>query len=517
MVLDCSSIFIYIGDEMKYANKILNYALDYYRECLSDRRQMAVEELAVYGVEEDSIDEWNIGYASEDGGLIPYMIEKMQPYFTPILDVVESNYYVKVMLLNDLCTLGLIEKFNIIGAVTEHSEYSLPITTFKNCYMVPISNADGEIVGFSGLYVEKNHRSDIPVIKYSRGHLDFSWSENLFGLNKLYETIENGEEIKVVDSWLDVIKCWQNGERNIVGLLGTELTERQMKHLRRCRNNILLAFSDVFEKGNQVSNRLLENDLCQKTVFFEEAIETITSSPGITLIAGGPENGKTALLLQLAYRIAEEDGISTFLYSLEMSEEQIRKRYNVMRLDSDGLVIDDSDLDFEILEKRLSSANELKVVFVDYIELVFDDDAYDRFVELANKYDVHFVVISQLDRGVYRYADRKPRLKNIERLPLVNEANVIMTVWRNNANINKGFCTEEDIIYESEINVVKNNLNESFRGRYALTWNPERLVFEDSYREELIARAMEVFSKFKETHPPKEITEDDLKDWDSYE
>lgn len=42
-------------------------------------------------------------------------------------------------------------------------------------------------------------------------------------------------------------------------------------------------------------------------------------------------------------------------------------------------------------------------------------------------------------------------------------------------------------------------------------------LIEESYPEELIARAKEVFAKFIEICPSKEITEEDLEDWDAYE
>ena len=35
---------------MKYANLILNYAIEYFRSCLNNRKDLAIEELATIGI-----------------------------------------------------------------------------------------------------------------------------------------------------------------------------------------------------------------------------------------------------------------------------------------------------------------------------------------------------------------------------------------------------------------------------------------------------------------------------------
>ena len=59
--------------------------------------------------------------------------------------------------------------------------------------------------------------------------------------------------------------------------------------------------------------------------------------------------------------------------------------------------------------------------------------------------------------------------------------------------------------------------NDCYEDMDGTEFSDERHSFEEAYHEELIARAKAVFAEFRKTHPPKEITEEDLKDWDSYD
>lgn len=91
----------------------------------------------------------------------------------------------------------------------------------KDRVLIPIKNANGEVVGFGGRSLQAN-----PMVKYlnTRATDYFKKREILFNFDKCKRDTEAQEEIVIVEGYFDVVSAYELGLRNTVGLMGVELT-----------------------------------------------------------------------------------------------------------------------------------------------------------------------------------------------------------------------------------------------------------------------------------------------------
>jgi len=85
---------------------------------------------------------------------------------------------------------------------------------------IPIHNAEGELVAYCGRAVDDTE----PPYKLPEG---FAKSEVLFNLHRCRDAASLKPGIIVVEGCFDCMMVWQNGFKNAVAILGTELSESQ--------------------------------------------------------------------------------------------------------------------------------------------------------------------------------------------------------------------------------------------------------------------------------------------------
>lgn len=138
------------------------------------------------------------------------------------------------------------------GLVVRRDDGSL-VDRFRNRVMFPIRDRQGRILGFGGRSI-----GDVqPKYLNSPQTLLFDKSSVLYGLDLAEESIRAQRSAIVVEGYLDAITAHQFGYSNTVASLGTALTERQGKLLRRLADRILLAL-DADAAGRQATLRGLE-------------------------------------------------------------------------------------------------------------------------------------------------------------------------------------------------------------------------------------------------------------------
>ena len=110
------------------------------------------------------------------------------------------------------------------------------IDRYRNRLMFPICDARGKVIAFGGRVLDDSK----PKYINSPENIVYSKGRHLFGLNvaKKYST----KKIIIVEGYMDVISLHQRGIANVVGALGTALTEQQGWLLRKTTEQVVLGF-----------------------------------------------------------------------------------------------------------------------------------------------------------------------------------------------------------------------------------------------------------------------------------
>lgn len=124
---------------------------------------------------------------------------------------------------------------------------------FRNRLIFPIRDQQGHVLGFGGRTLGDGH----PKYLNSPQTLLFDKGRVLYAIDLAEESIRQQRTVIVVEGYLDAITAHQFGYTNTVASLGTALTERQARQLRKLADQILLAL-DADTAGRQATLRGLE-------------------------------------------------------------------------------------------------------------------------------------------------------------------------------------------------------------------------------------------------------------------
>ncbi|WP_283272979.1 toprim domain-containing protein [Spiroplasma sp. SV19] len=122
------------------------------------------------------------------------------------------------------------------------------ISVFKNRIMIPIKNANHQVVGFSGR--DMTNESSIKYLNTAETPV-FTKSNILFNLNKI---TKEHKEITLVEGYMDVISLFQK-QIPAIALMGTNLSKTQIEILTR-RFNKINVFLDNDDPGKVASQKI---------------------------------------------------------------------------------------------------------------------------------------------------------------------------------------------------------------------------------------------------------------------
>ena len=255
-------------------------------------------------------------------------------------------------------------------------------------------------------------------------------------------------------------------------------TEKKIFDLLQNRNS-----SDFVPIKQIVINALEKIEQASKTIgnvtgiatgFVDLDYRTSGLQPSdLVLVAARPSMGKTAFVLNIAQYVAFHSSLSTAIFSLEMSKEQLVNRLfslesrvdaQLLRsgslTDSDwekliegagtigrsNLIIDDtpgisiSELRSKCRKYKLE--HDLKLIIIDYLQLMSGSGRSDSRQQeisdisrslkgLARELNVPVVALSQLSRQVEQRPDHRPMLSDLrESGAIEQDADVVMFIYR---------------------------------------------------------------------------------------
>lgn len=139
---------------------------------------------------------------------------------------------------------GFGEKEILESGLVNKNANGTYIDRYRERLMFPICDARGKVIAFGGRILDDSKIKDpkFPQPKYinSPENVVYSKGRLLFGLNVAKK--ESAKKLLIVEGYMDVISLHQRGITNVVGALGTALTEQQGWLLRKSTEQVILGF-----------------------------------------------------------------------------------------------------------------------------------------------------------------------------------------------------------------------------------------------------------------------------------
>lgn len=130
--------------------------------------------------------------------------------------------------VNDLVDIGLCGKKD-----------NFVYDTFRNRIIFPLYNLTGQVVGFSGRIYNGEDES-----KYinSKESVIFKKGTLLYNYHRAISYARDKRQIIVVEGFMDVIRLYTIGIKNVVATMGTAITKEHAELIKKLSKNVILCF-----------------------------------------------------------------------------------------------------------------------------------------------------------------------------------------------------------------------------------------------------------------------------------
>lgn len=184
----------------------------------------ALEYLKKRGVDDKTIEEFNLGYAPNSWESLTKFLRK-RGFSNP-----------------EMIDAGLI-------VASQRGGYD----RFRSRIIFPLVNIKGEVAGFSGRILGEGEPKylNTPITSV------FDKSSFLFGLNLAKGEIRHKNQVILVEGMMDMVMSYQTGTKNVVATQGTALTLNQIELIKKYTDTVLLCF-DKDLAGDNAERRGIE-------------------------------------------------------------------------------------------------------------------------------------------------------------------------------------------------------------------------------------------------------------------
>ena len=181
---------------------------------------------------------------------------------------------------------------------------------FANRVMFPIANNRGEILAFGG----RSLGEEQPKYLNSPETAFFRKGENLFGIDTAGHAIREKSFAFLVEGYMDVLAMHQSGLVNCVAPLGTALTDRQARLLKRFASKAVLVF-DGDEAGEKATARAIE--IFERQDFIVQVVALPKGKDPADFLRVGENQSAPAARFGESLRRAVADPQDSFPYLVE--------------------------------------------------------------------------------------------------------------------------------------------------------------------------------------------------------
>lgn len=303
--------------------------------------QGALEYLKKRQIDDECIKEFGIGYSLKDGHTLTDLLLK-------------KNYDKNVLIRS--------------GLVVENS-YGLS-DIYIDRVMFPLSDLEGRVVGFSGrLY---NDEKQFKYINSKESEI-FKKGELLYNYHRAKEEARKKKQIILMEGFMDVIRAYTIGIKNVVATMGTAVTKEQASHLKRLSNDIIICFDgdQAGAKGTaSCIEELLKLGVTPKVVRLENDLDPdeYIRKYGAEAFQKKLNNPMSTMDFKLAYYKKNKDlsdSADLTHYVKEVIQELSKISDDIMREVTLKKVHDESGLDISFLKDqldKLQTQEEKKII-----------------------------------------------------------------------------------------------------------------------------------------------------------
>jgi len=235
----------------------------------------------------------------------------------------------------------------------------------------------------------------------------------------------------------------------------------------------------------------------------------------LLILAARPGQGKTAMVANIAQFVAASENNPVGIFSLEMSQEEMVDRLLIGQADVDAwrlktgklsetdfaklseamgvladapIFIDDtpgiSVSEIRTRARRLQLEHQIKLLIVDYLQLVDPGRHYDNRVQevsivsqslknLARELKIPVLAVSQLSRAVEHRGEKKPQLADLrESGAIEQDADVVMFLYRIEESVGNVIPTK--LLIAKHRNGPTGEIDLLFRGDRIKFYNVEK-------------------------------------------
>ena len=389
------------------------------------------------GLSDNDIKEFNLGLSLNDNNLAKFLEKKK-------------------MSLEQALSLGLVNQKNL--------EYA---DVFKNRILFPIHDLEGHVVGFTGRIYKDNNG---PKYLNSRETPLFRKGQILFNYHRAKKYIQLQKEVILVEGNMDAIRMYINDFKNTLALMGTSLTEEQVRILKNLRSKVIL---------------MLDND---------EAGLTATYAVGEELIKSGIE----VFVIRLSGKKDPDEYILSF--GAEAMKENIERPLSFLEF----------KLNYLKQDRNLNDASELSLYIKEVLQILKDEDEITTGIILNQISNEYHIPIETLQNSIPKKEEIiipkepvKPKKKDGQYLTCIK--NILYYMMNDEKYIQ---------IYEDELGYFEETLYREIASEilgYYMT--KKKMVFADflSFIETSLLKdeIYELISSIKD----EELTENKLRDY----
>ena len=167
-------------------------------------------------------------------------------------------------------TSFLLNKYTVDELIDLGLTNSNRTDTFVDRIMIPIHDLNGNPIGFGGRIYQTKDSSKYINTKSTD---IFDKSTILYNYHRAHNKLSKDEAIIIMEGYFDVIRAGTVGVYNCVAPMGTSLTKKHIKILKKITNNIILCF-DGDEAGKEATVRAIplleEENINIKIIRLEE-------------------------------------------------------------------------------------------------------------------------------------------------------------------------------------------------------------------------------------------------------
>lgn len=251
IIADKGNIPLNLGTSYKRENKhqeiydIYSISQKFYQNNINTKEgSEAREYLANRDIDKELIKEFEIGLALPNKDLLTKLLQ-------------QKNYNTQTLVKS-----GLVNR----------NDYGYN-DIYCNRIMFPLWDLNGQVVGFSGRIYNNDDTSKYINSKESE---IFKKGELLYNYHRAKDVARQCGTIIVVEGFMDVIRAYTIGIKNVVAMMGTAVTKQQATLLRRMAKDIILCF-DGDSAGAKATfacaNELLTLGITPQIVRLEENLD----------------------------------------------------------------------------------------------------------------------------------------------------------------------------------------------------------------------------------------------------